>query len=164
MLIIKKIIKIVTLFLILSLGLIPYTFFDIHVAWNISISIVWGVTFLIFFEIIGVKFFINPKKILTDHGYKYVTISEDVSEHNGHRIMLCLYSDNFFYWKHVNELKSEHKYINTDSKLKIKINYLCTPKELTPFEKVIVQFNTIDISTDKKEILRDLNIDKILKD
>ena len=159
---VRRVIKGLSFLIIMGLVIYPSSLLNIHLAWIISISIVWFFIFSLFSEIaLGVYFFINPKKILTDHGYNYIRISKS-SDGNG--IDLDLFVDKFFYWKHINESKLEHSSVCDESKLKNQINLLCAPKDLTPFQKVVKSFNEIDIATDRKELIRELNIDKVLDD
>ena len=99
-----------------------------------------------------------PIRVLTDYGYNYIHIDDDGEK--SYPITIHWVNNYFFYWKRIKSSETKSRSVMKDhNSVKSLINKLCVPINAKTVYDVV---SSNRIMTDRKELIRELNIDKVL--
>lgn len=158
-------------YMIVPLGINYYFLYDIApLFWSLATiypSALWLIKAAMSDSKYKLYFFKTPKTVVTDHGYIYAHLGVDsLMDHDSkYPYNLYLFSNKLFYWK------VEAKDISLEKEKKYDIDYI--KDKLNFFHQKMKYGSTKNktsfkkwngIATEKKEILRDITIDKVLND
>jgi len=157
--------------MVIPLGLNYYFLYNIApIFWLLLVSYpltFWLIRGGLYDSKIKFYFFKIPKTVVTDYGYTYAHFGIDalMDMDSNYPYNLYLYSNKLFYWEVEAKDKSleKEKYYDIDY-MKDKINFF-HHKKLYDNPKKNISFKKWNgIATERKEILRDVTIDRVLND